>query len=107
MTLPVELAAAVNALYNPPATFANGIYYTACNATVPEFGVTIGGRTFWINPADMLLRNMPDSLGDCLTTIVPGGPSGPYILGAVFLQNVLAVFDVGAAEMRFAAREKN
>lgn len=39
-----------------------------------------------------------------MTTIASGG-SGPYILGDVFLQNVLAVFDVDDAVMQFASRK--
>ena len=55
---------------------------------------------FYINAADLIL----DSDGSCFTGIDDGG-EGPYILGDVFLKNVVAVFDVGASEMRFAARE--
>lgn len=40
-----------------------------------------------------------------MTTVGDGG-TGPYVLGDVFLKNVLAVFDVDDAVMQFAAREK-
>ena len=39
--------------------------------------------------------------GTCSTGIADGG-DGPYILGNLFLPNVIAVFNVSAAEMRFA-----
>ena len=72
-------------------------------ATVPKVGVTISGKTFYINAADLILGV---SFGDgrCITGIYDGG-QGPYILGDVFLKNVLAIFDVGASQMRFFARE--
>jgi dihydroxyacetone kinase DhaKLM complex PTS-EIIA-like component DhaM len=40
----------------------------------------------------------------CITGIDDGGALGTgelYILGDIFLKNVVAVYDVGAAEMRF------
>ena len=40
----------------------------------------------------------------CLSGIQDDGGSFG-ILGDVFLKNVLAVYDIGASEMRFAARE--
>lgn len=40
-----------------------------------------------------------------MTTITDGG-SGPYILGDIFLHNVVAVFDVGDAVMQFASRQR-
>jgi len=52
----------------------------------------------------IILSEIDDKTGLCLTSVQRGG-EGPYILGIAFPQNVVAVFDVGAAEMRFAARE--
>lgn len=64
----------------------------------------IDGVEFWINPADMLYHDLIDPLtGYCAISVASGG-SGPYILGDAFLQNVVAVFDVGAAQMRFYSR---
>jgi hypothetical protein len=40
----------------------------------------------------------------CMTAIASGG-DGPYILGDVFMQNALVVFNVGAAQMQFIPRE--
>ena len=50
---------------------------------------------------DLILHNED---GTCLSGVADAG-LGSSILGDVFLRNVLAVFDVGAKEMRFAARE--
>ena len=67
----------------------------------------INGTAFYINPSDLLLDSgYTDEAGQelCVTGVQDGG-EGPFILGDVFLQNVVAVFDVGASEMRFAAHE--
>lgn len=79
-------------------------YFVNCKANPPELAVVIGGVEFRINPADLIYRDVVDPMtGYCAIAIASGG-SGPYILGDVFLQNVVAVFDVGGAEMRFYAR---
>lgn len=81
-----------------------GSYFVPCDSVAPTFAVIISGASFWVNPADMIFKDLVDpGTGYCATAITTGG-SGPYILGDVFLQNVLAVFDVGNAEMRFYAR---
>ncbi|MCJ1303494.1 hypothetical protein MMC08_006304 [Hypocenomyce scalaris] len=101
--LPIGIADAINALFDPPGVYndTQAAYTVACNAAVPSLGIEIGGTTFDINPVDMIL---PAGDGTCISGVDDGGP-GPYILGDVFLKNVIAVYDVGASEMRFAARE--
>lgn len=103
--LPTSLVESLLTLYDPPAFFSDkfGNDVVACDAKAPEFGVVIGGKTFYVNAADMILE---PALGDglCLTGIADGG-EGPFILGDTFLTNVIAVFDVGASEMKFAAHE--
>jgi hypothetical protein len=85
--------------------FQWGAYFVDCKAIPPPFAVIISGVHFWINPADLIYQELTDpSNGKCALSISTGG-SGPYILGDVFLQNVVAVFDVGGAEMRFYSRE--
>jgi hypothetical protein len=50
-----------------------------------------------------LMQDVTDTTGEyCLTGPQDGGEEGPFILGDTFLNNVVAVFDVGASEMRFA-----
>jgi hypothetical protein len=81
-----------------------GAWFTSCDALVPFFYVILNGIQYLINPVDMIYRTMVDPLtGLCMTAIASGG-TGPYILGDVFLQNVLAMFDVGDAKMRFISR---
>lgn len=45
-----------------------------------------------------------DSVLFCVLGVKNGYNNGPFILGDVFLNSVVAVFDIGAGEMRFAAR---
>lgn len=101
--LPPTIASAVNALFDPPAVYRKSLgYYTVpCNAKAPRFGVKIGMETFYINPLDMII---PLNTGECISGVTLTGNGGVPLLGEPFLKNVLAVFDVGASEMRFAAR---
>ena len=103
--LPAGIANVVNALFDPPAVFDEsiGAYVVNCLAKVPEFGVEIGEQTFFVNGKD-LLQDIGLPNGFCATGISDAG-YGTSVLGTVFLKNVLAIFDVGAGEMRFAARE--
>lgn len=98
-----EIAYVTNAMFNPPALYDQTIngFTVECDAIPPTFGVDIAGQTFFINAADMIVNT---GEGVCLSGIQDGGNT-LAILGDVFLKNVLAVFDVGAAQMRFAARE--
>jgi aspergillopepsin I len=99
--LPSSTAKAINSLFSPKAVLNNGVYTVNCNAKPPAFGVKIGGRTFVINPVDMIFAD--ESSGTCISAIQDGGAApGPFILGDAFLNNVVAVFDVGAAQLRFA-----
>ena len=102
--LPTGIANAVNSLFVPPAVYnpAGGAYIVKCSAKAPEFGITIGEQTFYINGLDMI---QPIGSGICISGVSDAGSVGLSILGDVFFKNVLAVFDVGASEMRFAARE--
>jgi hypothetical protein len=82
-----------------------GAFFTSCNARAPILAVVMKGVRFYINPVDLIFRDLIDPLtGLCMTGIASGG-TGPYILGDVFLQNSLAVFDVGHSQMRFISRQ--
>ncbi|GFF40251.1 probable aspartic-type endopeptidase AFUA_3G01220 [Aspergillus udagawae] len=106
---PNSIADAVNAAFIPPAEYNDyeGAYVVDCNAKAPVHGVTIGGSTFYINSTDMIMPAGTDDSGNkiCISGINAGGDIGQgiFVLGGTFLRNVVAVFDVGAAEMRFAA----
>lgn len=92
----------INAAFDPPSTVDQNTGYDVipCNATAPEFGIVIGGTTFYINGEDMIL-DLDLGGGMCASGVQNGG-GAVNILGDVFLRNVIAVFDVGSAEMRFA-----
>lgn len=93
--------------FQPRAVFLYqyGTYFAPCDAIAPRFAIVISGTQFWVNPADMIIKGYVDPLTGYCAVAVASGEDGPYILGAAFLKSVLAVFDVGAAEMRFYARE--
>lgn len=95
---------------NPPAIYNSplSLYKTSCNASIPSFGLVIGKHTFYLQPGDALLE-IPYTGEGCVTAItrsfpVPEAvfPKGLNVLGDVFLNSVVTVFDVGNKEMRFA-----
>lgn len=99
--LPRSEADKVNALFAPPATFnsTGGYYIVLCNATPPPFGVEFDGTVFYHNTQDMILP-VPGESQLCFSAIQSSLTAVFLpILGATFLKNVLAVFDVGASEM--------
>jgi len=106
LDLPTAHSNAVNKLFDPPAVWSDDLqgYVTSCKAKVPEFGIVIGGKTFYINPLDNLVPIIGNSV-NCTTGIVDGGASGLQTLGAVFMTNVVSVFDLGKNKMQFAQRE--
>lgn len=109
---PTRIADAVNAAFVPPAVYDEdeGAYIVDCEATAPSLGIAINGTTFYTNPLDMILLAGTDEDGNdvCITGIDDGGSDAAedvYILGDTFQKNVVTVFDVGAGELRFVARE--
>ncbi|KAK4228052.1 aspartic peptidase domain-containing protein [Podospora fimiseda] len=104
--LPPKLAQQINQAFNPPGVYLwmYGSYFTACNARVVPVAIILNGIKFWFNPKDLIYRDVVDPMsGLCMTAIASGG-TGPYILGDVFMQNALTIFDVGDAKMRFVPR---
>lgn len=77
-----------------------------CDATVPSFGVQIGGQAFEMTREAVLvsrLNTTVDGVVMCGLGIQPGIEEAGA-LGDTFLSSVVAVFDIGASEMRFAQR---
>ncbi|KAF7977087.1 hypothetical protein HWV62_4665 [Athelia sp. TMB] len=113
--VPTELAKAYNAQFEPPATYVEdqGYYFVQCNATVPEFDVVIGGKTFTIDTKDQILHwqwNTNESGEDlCISGTQDGGdPSDPktiYIMGGVFLHNIVTTFNVKKNVVTVTQRE--
>jgi len=100
---PSAVAAGVAAAFNPPAAVdrSTGLYHVACDATVPLFGIVVSSKVFYINRLDMIIDS---GLGFCVMG-VQSNNGGLTIVGDVFMRNVLTVFDVGAAQVRFSARK--
>ncbi|KAF2716344.1 acid protease [Polychaeton citri CBS 116435] len=104
--LPSKVVEKIASLFSPPAIYVDvaGMYEALCDAEPPEIGVVINGTEFQISPLDSLITG--DAGLDPFTGLCVLGFQesyrGPWILGDVFLKNVVAVFDVGAGEMRFA-----
>ncbi|KAL8879190.1 MAG: hypothetical protein Q9198_003150 [Flavoplaca austrocitrina] len=101
--LPEEAADTVNDLFVPAAehNYSLGQYDVDCDARAPDLAVKISGQAFHINPVDLIIKA---SDGSCFTGI-SATYSDQGVLGDVFLRNVIAVFDIGHLEMKFAARE--
>ncbi|KAF2668908.1 acid protease [Microthyrium microscopicum] len=107
--LPKTLARIVNAGWSPAAQFdmdAN-LWTVACDASAPTLDFGIGGMKVGVDAASMVTKGGVGTLpkvpkGRCLSAVQESGPLafGVHIIGAPFLQSVVAVFDVGAAEMR-------
>ncbi|KAF7863925.1 hypothetical protein EAF04_006890 [Stromatinia cepivora] len=109
---PTAVADAINKAFKPAAVYREDVggYVVSCTAAPPVFGVKIGGSMFYTNPLDMILHIGRNSDGTdiCMSSVFDGGndfAESLYVLGDAFLKNVVAVFDVGAGVMQFAARE--
>ncbi|KAJ6568695.1 aspartic peptidase domain-containing protein [Mycena capillaripes] len=111
--LPTDVAAAYNAQFSPTAQLDPdlGLYVVDCNATVPEFGVVIHGETFSIDARDQILPTGTDDNGNtiCITGTQDGGPEMSetfFVLGDVFLHNVVSTFNPVAKEVTLTQRAK-
>ncbi|KAK5699761.1 hypothetical protein LTR97_005892 [Elasticomyces elasticus] len=108
--LPYDLADAVNGAFVPSASTAEfddlGGPAVSCNATAPHFSLTIANHTFSIDSRDMIRQH---ASGVCYSTVASAPPPGDGLtlmfLGDAFLKNVVAVFDMGQNEMKFAQRQ--
>ncbi len=110
--LPKEIVRPYVLQFTPPVGLFGGQYWAPCNATVPPFGVTIGGKTFYLNKADLLqqeVRQRQSYRGNpvtvCLIGLMDTFSNGPFVFGDNFLNNFVTVFDVGGSEMRFYSRK--
>lgn len=110
--LPLDMANAVNQAFRPPAAtntsaqigLGQGTYVVDCDAVPPTFGVAIGGHTFYHNGQDLILPYGSNTCISAIGAVVPTAGISLAFLGDAFLKNVVAVFDFGNNEMRFAAR---
>ena len=106
---PEPLATKINAQFDPPAGAfdkASGYYPVNCDATPPSnLGVRINGKMLSVDSKDMIWRDFSGKCYSSVGTLLPGELGiSLYFLGDVFLKSVVAVFDFGKNEMRFAPR---
>ncbi|KAJ5901043.1 hypothetical protein N7504_007036 [Penicillium tannophilum] len=106
--LPDAIVDPINALFSPPATYDydSGLYIVDCSAKAPEFGLSLGDQTFYHDGSDLIYQT---SEGICVSSLASSsevslGDITLNIIGVPFLKNVVAVFDFGKNEMRFAKK---
>ncbi|KAL4940210.1 hypothetical protein BDV06DRAFT_24492 [Aspergillus oleicola] len=118
--VPRSVADAYNSQFDTPGQWADSLqaYVVDCDDNAPDFSVHLGGATFSLNTVDLMIHTGQEIGGQelCYSTITRGlemavdetdltDTTELYILGASFLKDVVAVFDFGNSEMRFAERE--
>lgn len=101
--VPNDIAAEVANSFSPTAHYDTSydVYFVDCDATAPVFGVCIEEKIFFVNAEDMIVQINNDL---CVIAVQPN-LGGLNILGGTFMKNVLIVFDIGAEQLRFAARQ--
>ncbi|KAJ7865336.1 acid protease [Mycena olivaceomarginata] len=111
--VPTDVAAAYSAQFKPPATLDPdfGLYLVDCDAKVPAFNVVIGGKTFTVDARDQIIPAGTDDNGNiiCITGTQDGGPDVDgdiFILGDVFLHNVVSTYNPVAGEVTLTQRAK-
>ncbi|KAF2482402.1 aspartic peptidase domain-containing protein [Neohortaea acidophila] len=100
---PNNVANAFAAAFDPPATLddSTGLLNVACTGTPPIFGVSVGGKVFYVNPVDLIIE---EDVDQCISGVQPSN-GGLTILGDVWMKNVVVVHDIAAEVMGFMARE--
>jgi hypothetical protein len=105
-----SLAAAINAVLEPDSVVYEdmGFYLTYCNAISPDIEITIGETPCLINPSDLVLSDPGLLTGLCYSGFQPNswrvGSVKPQILGDVFLNNVLSMFNLDSASVSLSSR---
>lgn len=111
--VPQPLSDSLAAQFDPPGAFypdgsLGPLYAVECDATPPSnVSIEIGGTSFPIDSEDMIYRDFDDSCYSIFAPAVPSEGIVLFILPSHFLRNVVAVFDFGNDEMRFAGRIRN
>ncbi|KAJ5179910.1 hypothetical protein N7492_003120 [Penicillium capsulatum] len=104
--LPSAVVDPIHALFSSRPVWNDEIggYIVDCATKVPEFGLTIGNKTFFHHGADLIYQT---SAGVCMSSFVPSELVGVQglalnIIGVAFFKSVVAVFDFGQHQMKFA-----
>ncbi|KAJ7643179.1 acid protease [Mycena rosella] len=106
--MPSAVAQKYNAAFN--ATWRDGQYYVDCAAKAPPFAVVLGGKTFTIDGRDQIVSFGKDADGKemCISGTQDGGPDmqgSVFILGDVFLHNVVTTFDIQKNQVTVSQRQ--
>lgn len=83
------------------------LFAAPCDAEVPSFGIQIGSHVFEQSAQEVLIPTANVTVNGtpfCALGSQPGIEEAGA-LGISFLSSVVAVFDIGSSEMRFAQRE--
>ena len=105
---PQEVSDAFNAAFDPPGTLQvdptgqSQVYVVECDATPPSLEVVVGNTSFAHDPRDLILQIDGLCVSAVASLAAQGGLSFMF-LGTPFIKNVVAVFDFGKEEMRFAS----
>ncbi|CAK5277252.1 unnamed protein product [Mycena citricolor] len=106
------VAAAYNALFVPPGAFDQELqsFVVPCNATAAVLNVVINGKRFEIDPRDQVvpLQKGSDGKEICISGTQDGGPDvagNTFVLGDVFLHNVVTTYNPIDAEITFTQRQ--
>ena len=105
--LPRDVVRAIHAQWSPPVSrdWLTGQYMFTCGAArPPKVGVRFGGKTVHFDGEDLKVVGAGSLCLSGIQEAKGAKGSAMSILGGSFLKGVVAVFDVGAAEMRFANR---
>ncbi|KAJ7698049.1 aspartic peptidase domain-containing protein, partial [Mycena rosella] len=115
--VPTDVAAAYAAAFNSPAVLTSipGTdlegFAVDCNAEAPEFLVPIGGKTFSIDPRDQIVslgeddsRKIICASGTQPSSLLAKNSGSVFLLGDVFLHNVVATFNPIAREVTLTQR---
>lgn len=98
-----------SALSTPPQLVdmdGSSFFAVACDAEVPSFSVQINNQVFNMTAQDIIVASTNTTVNGtllCGVGVQPGVEEAGA-LGEPFLSSVVAVFDIGASEMRFAQR---
>jgi hypothetical protein len=84
MTLPNEVAQGFAAAFDPPGVLNStyNFHVVNCNATIPDFGVTIANVTFTVDKRDLIYYGFSQYLapGQCVSSIVGSSAVGDIAL---------------------------
>jgi aspergillopepsin I len=114
--IPSVVVEAIKAAWSPPlrpvVNAPPGMFLAPCDSTPPKIKLNFNGRSVEINGQDLFVNQGPlgtrPEKGKLCTIGIGGGQGfvgeGLSMMGGTFMKSLVAVFDVGAAEMRFHQR---